>query len=251
MCDLNNNPSPAQNRFRRGLITSTLTAALLGLGATGASADVGVLTAGEQGHPSRHTRAVETALDRVGLDHRRLPVSTLSERTLRPFEVIVLPSLRISPAATEALRQFKDRGGRWVVYQSEGPAALDAMLGIRPLSSAPLSPVPRALAPEPRLGMPARVLLAAGVTPRSVEATDPTYAAARWESVYSAAALVRGPFGYYVNMPPDSTDTHADLLLAALGDLEPSVWEEAQVGSRNAAEAAVRLASDRWTDARR
>lgn len=247
MCELNNNSlSP-----RRGLLAGALAAALLGLGAIRASADVGILTTTDASQVPAHTTSVELALDRVGLDHRRVDLALISERTLRPFEVIVVPSLRLSAPATEALRRFKDRGGRWVVYQSEGPAALDALLGIRPLTSSPLSTPPRALVPEPRLAMPARVLIAAGTAPRSVEAADPSFSAARWDTAYGPAALVRGPYGYFVNMAPGSSEPHSDLLLAVLGDLEPNIWEEAQAGSRRAAEAAVRHAADRWADLRR
>lgn len=193
---------------------------------------------------------VERALDRVGIGHRRLNASLLSERTLRPFEVVVLPELRITDAGTETLRQFAERGGRWVAYRASGPPALDTLLDLRPIPAATPPAELRFIIPAARLGMPARLPLPAGSQPRPVEASSPTHVAGRWNVVFAPVPWVRGPHGYYLNTAPGDGDEHSDALLAMLGDLEPAFWPEALARSRMRALQEIREASLRWADLR-
>jgi uncharacterized lipoprotein YddW (UPF0748 family) len=251
LCNLLNNR--AQRKWTAVFRWSAATLLTAGL-ASSARAEVGIITgpgASETVNGWSPAGAVEGALDRVGVAHRRVDTIVLSERTLRPFEVVVVPSLKLSAAAYEALRHYKDRGGRWVVYQTAGPASFDALLGLKASSLPPPPTDLRAIVPTARLGMPSRVPLSSRGAPRAVEAIDASFNAGRWEVGYGAAALIRGPHGYYVNTAPDSGPGHSDLLLAMLGDLEPLVWTEAQRGTRRAAWEAVEEAAARWTALRR
>jgi len=194
--------------------------------------------------------AVERSLDRVGISHRRINSSLLSERTLRPFEVVVLPELRMTDAGTESLRQFAERGGRWVAYRATGSPALDTLLDLRPIPPVPPNAELRFIVPEARLGMPAKLPVAPGTQPRMVEAGSPTHTAGRWNVAYAPAPLVRGPHGYFVNVAPGDGDEHSDALLAMLGDLEPTFWPEALANGRVAALREIREATLRWADLR-
>lgn len=225
--------------------------------ASAAWAEVGIVaqlspTASDNA-PPRNAQAVEDverALDRVGIGHRRVNSSLLSDRTLRPFDVVVLPAVRLNDAGTEALRQFADRGGRWVSYLTSGPPALDLLLDLKPTSAAPVPADLQFILPENRLGMPPRLPVPAGAQPRAVEAGNATHTAGRWNVSFAAVPLVRGPHGYYVNLPPSAAEEHSDALLAMLGDLEPTFWQEALVKGREKALLAIHEASLRWVDLR-
>jgi len=194
--------------------------------------------------------AVERALDRVGIGYRRINSSLLSERTLRPFEVVVLPELRVSDAGTEALRQYAERGGRWVAYRASGPPALDALLDLRAIPPTPPNVEVRFILPVARLGMPAKLPVPPDTQPRLVEAGSPNHVAGRWNVAYAPVPLVRGPHGYFVNIAPGAGDEHSDALLAMLGDLEPTFWPEAFTNSRARAQREIREATLRWADLR-
>lgn len=194
-------------------------------------------------------RAVEAALERYGLSYRRLDAGSLSARTLRPFDLIVLPQNRDLPA--EALRAFTARGGRWVAYQAAGDPAVMALLGIQPTVVA-AGFAPRGMTPDPRPGMPAQVSWGPSpLVPLAVKAVDPGYEAGQWQgSGMGPSVLVRGPYGYFVNLPPVEATGQAELLTAMLTDLEPRLWGEILPAVRRLAEEALERAALRWSYAR-
>ncbi len=214
-----------------------------------ALAEVAVVAPADPGEGAAAVRVLETALEQYGLAYRRIDESTLSERTLRPFDLIVLPQNRRLPV--EVLRTFIARGGRWVAYQVSGEPALLALLGVQPTVVA-AGFAPRGLAPTPRPGMPARVLWTPpALVPLSIQAADPGYEAGEWEgSGAGPSALVRGPYGYYVNLPPAHAPGQAELLAGMLADLEPRLWGEMLPRLRMRAEEALDRASLRWSHAR-
>lgn len=225
--------------------------------ASPAHADVGIIAqlppSAVASAPPRNAVAVETvekALDRVGIGHRRVNSSLLSERTLRPFDVVVLPSVRINDAGTEALRQYAERGGRWIAYLASGPPALDTLLDLRPIDNPTPNTELRFIVLEARLGMPAKLPVPTGAAPRAVDAASPTHIAGRWNVAFPAVPIVRGPHGYYLNTAPGDGDEHSDALLAMLGDLEPTFWTEALGNIRLRAQREIREATLRWTDLR-
>jgi uncharacterized lipoprotein YddW (UPF0748 family) len=193
--------------------------------------------------------AVEKGLDRVGIPHRRLDDGRLSDEALRPFDVIVLPDNELSQAALESLSRFLQRGGRWVTYATKGPAGLDGLLGLQP-GLAPQGFAPRALLPEPRPGMPDRVPIERPAGFRAVVAASPDLDAGKWGGASGVAAMVQGPYGYYVNMLPGRGAADASLLLAMVADLDPELWETAARATRAQAVEAVRTAAARWARVR-
>lgn len=225
--------------------------AAVSLSATEAGAEVGVVTGDPQSLPPARRAAllaVEAALEDYGIPYNRVEETTLSERTLRGFELIVLPLSRVTQG--EALRTFAQRGGRWVAYQATGDPVIHTLMGLQ--VAAPLDNLPTALIPEPRPGTPARVVLAAGsgsILP--LRASDPSFEAGRWDRTGGeVSALVRGPHGYFANFAPSAAAGQASLLTAMLGDLEPRLWELMLRHARRRASDGVGAAAVRWTYSR-
>ncbi len=189
------------------------------------------------------------ALRRVGVSYRILRESAFSEAGLRQFDVVVLPYNRLSEAQAETLRKFSARGGRWVAFATH-PAtpspAFDELLGVRAAPSVP-GFAPKALLPAPRSGIPARVPVPASTIHRPCVPADPALAAGQWEGGGALASLVRGPHGYFVNMLPGQETPHAELLLALLGEVDPSLWLEAQESIRARAVSSIQRTADRWS----
>lgn len=201
----------------------------------------------------RAAAAVEWGLDRFGIGYRLLEDTQLSDLSLRPFDVVILPYNQLSEANVAALRRFGARGGRWIAYMARmgaGQSPLDPMLGIKSIPTEG-GFTPRSLLPAPRDGMPVRIALVNPPSPRPCAALDPAFDAGKWEKPSEISALVRGPSGYYVNTLPAADRAQSELLLAMLGDLEPVRWAEALETTRAQAARAVTAAGMRWAEVRR
>jgi len=245
---------PRGRALPRVLLASAL-AAVLAAPAAPAAADVGVVWNSSESLPARTAAqlAVETALDHFGIPHRRVEERRLTERQLRSFTVVVLPGTTVDERGLLALEQFSGRdGGRWVAYAVSATAAAEKgvheLMGLKALPMVP-DASPRALIPDARPGMPGRVPIANGSALQPVAATDDGYNAGRWDVSTAAAALVRGPKGYYVNLLPDPQPEEEQLLLAMLGDLDSSVWAEALTYSSKRARDAIQMTCERWSKA--
>ncbi|MFN3652701.1 MAG: family 10 glycosylhydrolase [Armatimonadota bacterium] len=196
--------------------------------------------------------AVERSLDRMGVAHRRLDDTALNDVALRPFNVIILPYNELTPASLEPLKRYTERGGRWIAFMThmaETPSPVDEMLGVKPAAVVGAFQ-PTALQPEERPGMPERVPLSGPSRHRPVVAVDPGYNAAEWVGATGLAAVVRGPYGYFVNALPADHPQHAGFLLGMLGDMDPEVWSQALAATRKRALQCVLDAGERWAEAR-